>query len=52
MFGGCPKWEMGKSVGVQQKLAKTILLDFSEYRITLCVHTVDSDTTTVGNAAV
>ena len=30
MFGGCPKWELGKSEDTQQKLAKTTVLDFGE----------------------
>ena len=30
MFGGCPKWEWGKSHDAQQKLAKTAVLDFGE----------------------
>ena len=30
MFGGCPKWEWGKSEDAQQKLAKTTVLDFGE----------------------
>ena len=30
MFGGCPKWESGKSDNAQQKLAKTAVLDFGE----------------------
>ena len=30
MFGGCPKWERGKSRDALQKLAKTTVLDFGE----------------------
>ena len=30
MFGGSPKWEHGKSLDAQQKLAKTTVLDFGE----------------------
>ena len=30
MFGGCPKFESGKSNDVQQKLAKTTVLEFGE----------------------
>ena len=30
MFGGCPKFERGKSFYTQQKLAKTTVLDFGE----------------------
>ena len=30
MFGGCPKWERGKSLDAVQKLAKTTVLDFGE----------------------
>ena len=30
MFGGCRKWEWGKSEDTQQKLAKTTVLDFGE----------------------
>ena len=30
MFGGCPKWERGKSHDAQQKLSKTTVLDFGE----------------------
>ena len=30
MFGGCPKWECGKSADVLQKLAQTTVLDFGE----------------------
>ena len=30
MFGGCPKWESGKSADAQQKLAKTTVLEFGE----------------------
>ena len=30
MFGGCPKYERGKSYVAQQKLAKTAILDFGE----------------------
>ena len=30
MFGGCPKFESGKSLDAQQKLAKTTVLEFGE----------------------
>ena len=30
MFGGCPKFESGKSDNAQQKLAKTTVLEFGE----------------------
>jgi len=30
MFGGCPKWEDGKSLDAQQKLAQTTVLGFGE----------------------
>ena len=30
MFGGCPKWEWGKTDNVQQKLAETTVLEFGE----------------------
>ena len=30
MFGGCPKWERGKSDDVQPKLAETTVLEFGE----------------------
>ena len=30
MFGGCPKWEIGKSLDAKQKLAKITVLDFGE----------------------
>ena len=30
MFGGCPKWERGKTDAALQKLAKTTVLDFGE----------------------
>ena len=30
MFGGCPKWESGKTDDTQQKLAKTTVLEFGE----------------------
>ena len=30
MFGGCPKFESGKSFDAQQKLAKTTVLEFGE----------------------
>ena len=30
MFGGCPKYERGKSSDALQKLAKTTVLDFGE----------------------
>ena len=28
MFGGCPKWERGKSEDAQPKLAETTVLEF------------------------
>ena len=31
MFGGCPKWERGKSLDALQKLAKTTVLDFGTH---------------------
>ena len=30
MFGGCPKFESGKTDDTQQKLAKTTVLEFGE----------------------
>ena len=30
MFGGCPKWQWGKSEHDQQNLAKTAILEFGE----------------------
>ena len=30
MFGGCPKWESGKSLAAQQRLAITTVLGFGE----------------------
>lgn len=30
MFGGCPKWQWGRSEHAQQKLAKTTVLEFGE----------------------
>ena len=33
MFGGCPKWEMGKSDDTQSKLSETTVLDFGELNI-------------------
>ena len=30
MYGGCPKWQWGKSEYDQQKLAKTTVLEFGE----------------------
>ena len=33
MFGGCPKWEKGKSLNAKPKLAETTVLEFGE----LCV---------------
>ena len=30
MFGGCPKWERGKSLDALPKLAKTSVLEFGE----------------------
>ena len=30
MFGGCPKWELGKPDATLQKLAKTTVLEFGE----------------------
>ena len=30
MFGGCPKWDWGKSLCAQQQLAKTTVLEFGE----------------------
>ena len=30
MFGGCPKWEEGKSEDAQPKLAETTVLEFGE----------------------
>jgi len=30
MFGGCPKWEKGKSHDAQPKLAETTVLEFGE----------------------
>ena len=30
MFGGCPKWEMGKSLDALPKLAETTVLEFGE----------------------
>ena len=31
MFGGCQKWEKGKSDDLQQKLAKTTVLEFGKW---------------------
>ena len=31
MFGGCPKWEVGKSIDAQQKLADTTVLEFGKH---------------------
>ena len=33
MFGGCPKWERGKTDDAQQKVAETTVLDFGEQNI-------------------
>ena len=30
MYGGCPKWEWGKSDDTQPKLAETTVLEFGE----------------------
>ena len=30
MFGGCPKWQWGKSEYAQHKVAKTAVLEFGE----------------------
>ena len=30
MFGGCPKWEWGKPLDAQLKLAETTVLEFGE----------------------
>jgi len=30
MFGGCPKWESGKSDDAQPRLAETFVLEFGE----------------------
>ena len=40
MFGGCPKWEWGKSLDVQQKLAKTTVLDFGELNTHNSIHSL------------
>ena len=40
MFGGCPKWEWGKSVDTQQKLAKTTVLDFGERNTHNSIHSL------------
>ena len=40
MFGGCPKWESGKSHDAQQKLAKTTVLDFGEQNTQNSIHSL------------
>ena len=40
MFGGCPKWERGKSVDALQKLAKTTVLDFGEQNTYNSIHSL------------
>ena len=40
MFGGCPKWEWGKSADAQQKLAKTTVLDFGEQNTHNSIHSL------------
>ena len=40
MFGGCPKWESGKSHDAQQKLAKTTVLDFGEQITQNSIHSL------------
>ena len=41
MFGGCPKWELGKSLYAQQKLAKTTVLDFGEQNTHNSIHSLE-----------
>ena len=40
MFGGCPKWESGKSHDAQQKLAKSTVLDFGEQNSQNSIHSL------------
>ena len=40
MFGGCPKWESGKSHDAQQKQAKTTVLDFGEQNTHNSIHSL------------
>ena len=40
MFGGCPKYERGKSDDAQQKLAKTTVLDFGEQNTHNSIHSL------------
>ena len=40
MFGGCPKWERGKSLNAQQKLAKTTVLDFGGQNTHNSIHSL------------
>ena len=40
MFGGCPKWEWGKSLDAQQKLAKTTVLEFGEQNTHIIIHSL------------
>ena len=40
MFGGCPKFERGKSLDAQQKLAKTTVLDFGEQNTYNSIHSL------------
>ena len=40
MFGGCPKWERGKSHNTLQKLAQTTMLDFGEQNTQNSIHSL------------
>ena len=40
MFGGCPKFESGKSDNAQQKLAKTTVLEFGEQNTHIIIHSL------------
>ena len=41
MFGGCRKWEWGKSEDTKQKLAKTTVLDFGEWNTHNSIHSLE-----------
>ena len=38
MFGGCPKWEWGKSLEALPSLAKTTVLEFSKQNTCVALH--------------
>ena len=40
MFGGCPKWELGKPSDALQKLANTTVLDFGEQNTHNSIHSL------------